>query len=68
VERLIEGDIYISIDRVKENAEKFGKEFTNELQRVMIHGVLHLAGYKDKNAAHQKEMRSKEDAYLSLYK
>lgn len=63
---LIEGDIYISIDRVKENAYSLGITFEIELQRVMIHGVLHLLGYKDKTLAHKKEMRKKEDAYLSL--
>jgi probable rRNA maturation factor len=64
----IEGDIYISIDRVRENAQSFEREFQEELRRVMIHGVLHLMGYKDKSTAHQKVMRKKEDAYLSLYK
>lgn len=64
---LIEGDIYISIDRVKENATSLGNPFRAELNRVIIHGVLHLLGYKDKSPAHKKEMRKKEDAYLSLY-
>jgi rRNA maturation RNase YbeY len=65
--RVIEGDIYISVDRVKENASKYDIEFHTELKRVIIHGVLHLLGYKDKTPIHQKEMRRKEDAYLSLY-
>jgi rRNA maturation RNase YbeY len=64
---VVEGDIYISVDRVKENAAKYGSEFSNELKRVIIHGVLHLLGYNDKSPNHQKEMRKKEDAYLSLY-
>jgi probable rRNA maturation factor len=64
---LIEGDIYISIDRVKENAGTLGIPFPSELKRVIIHGVLHLLGYKDKTPLHKKEMRKKEDAYLSLY-
>jgi probable rRNA maturation factor len=63
----LEGDIYISIDRVKENAHSLGHSFKEELNRVMIHGVLHLLGYKDKSPRHKKEMRKKEDAYLSLY-
>ena len=62
----ISGDIYISIDRVKENAKTYKVTFENELDRVMIHGVLHLLGYKDKNKKDQKAMREKEDFYLSL--
>lgn len=64
----IEGDIFISIDRVKENAEKFNVSFETELHRVMIHGVLHLIGYKDKSPADKSKMRKKEDACLSLWK
>lgn len=62
----IQGDIYISIDRVKENASKFKTEFTSELHRVMIHGVLHLVGYTDKTKSAKQMMRAKEEAYLSL--
>jgi rRNA maturation RNase YbeY len=62
----IAGDIYISIDRVTENAEKFKTTFIDELNRVMIHGALHLIGYSDKSRKAQIEMRKKEDAYLSL--
>lgn len=61
----IEGDIYISIDRIKENATKFQVAFLKELKRVMIHGVLHLCGYGDKSEAEQKIMRTKEDFYLA---
>ncbi|MBS1635111.1 MAG: rRNA maturation RNase YbeY [Bacteroidetes bacterium] len=61
---LISGDIFISIDRVKENAAKFKTSFENELQRVMIHGVLHLCGYKDKTRAQSELMRSKENTAL----
>ena len=64
---VIEGDIYISTDRVRENAATYQKEFSNELKRVMIHGVLHLLGYKDKSIAAKKQMRLKEDFYLSLF-
>lgn len=63
---LIEGDIFISIDRVKENANTFGVPFIQELQRVIAHGLLHLLGYKDKSDAEKKEMRKREEACLSL--
>lgn len=63
---IISGDIYISIDRVKDNAKTMGKTIQNELHRVIIHGVLHLCGYKDKKPADSKQMRAKEDYYLSL--
>lgn len=60
----IEGDIYISIDRIQENAKQFKVPFLKELKRVMIHGVLHLCGYGDKSKMEQKVMRAKEDFYL----
>ena len=63
----VSGDIFISIDRVKENASTFQQLFITELNRVIFHGVLHLCGYKDKQPAHQKLMRSKEDFYLNLW-
>lgn len=63
---LIEGEIYISIERVKENSIKFKASFDQELRRVMVHGVLHLLGYSDKTSQQKKLMRKKEDAYLSL--
>ncbi len=64
----IEGEIYISVERVAENAKKFKADFQTELNRVIIHGVLHLVGYKDKKPAEKALMRKKEDAYLSLLK
>lgn len=64
----IEGEIYISIDRVRENAETYNTDFPTELNRVMIHGVLHLLGYNDKTKSEKKAMREKEDSYLSLLK
>lgn len=64
---LIEGDIYISLDRVQENSLKFKTSVDNELRRVMIHGVLHLIGYRDKSSRDKSTMRKKEDAYLSLW-
>jgi probable rRNA maturation factor len=68
VSGLIQGDIYISVDRVTENSTRFKCTFEDELHRVMIHGVLHLVGYSDKNSTNKKLMRKKEDAYLSLRK
>ena len=63
----IEGDIFISIDRVRDNAKDFGVPFEQELRRVIIHGVLHLCGYGDKTAAEALVMRGKEDAALTMY-
>lgn len=62
----IEGEIYISIDRIQENCETHGSSFQDELHRVIIHGVLHLIGYKDKTDAESRTMRAKEDYYLNL--
>jgi probable rRNA maturation factor len=62
----LEGEIYISIERVHENALKFKKEFKEEIHRVLIHGVLHLIGYQDKKASDKALMRKKEETYLSL--
>ena len=59
-------EIYISIDRVEENAKKYNQTFENEIHRVMIHGVLHLCGYKDKLTEEKQIMRDKENHYLSL--
>jgi len=60
----VEGDIVISVDRVRDNAKKFNQEFGEEMHRVIIHGVLHLCGYKDKTMVQKKEMRKKENAAL----
>jgi probable rRNA maturation factor len=65
-EGFVSGDIFISVDRVKENAKKFEVAFDTELHRVMIHGVLHLLGYKDKTAKDREVMRKKETSYLKL--
>ena len=62
----ITGDIFISIARVKDNSKKYKVSFYNELYRVIIHGVLHLIGYKDKTSHEAELMRKKEDYYLSL--
>lgn len=61
------GEVYISIDRVKENALKLGVLFNEELLRVIFHGALHLCGYKDKKKKEIAEMRKKEEQYLRLF-
>ena len=63
---LVFGDIYISIERVKENKKKYKTIFAKELKRVMIHGALHLIGYNDKNEKEKKLMVEKEDFYINL--
>ncbi len=63
-EKKILGDIFISVERVKENAKKMKIPFCDELNRVMIHGVLHLLGYTDKNKTQKEAMTAKEDFYL----
>ena len=66
--KLISGDIYISLEMVRENSSKYNSVFDEELRRVMIHGVLHLSGYNDKKGSEKALMRKKEEAYLSLWK
>ncbi len=63
----ISGDIFISIDRIKKNRKTFNVLFYNELQRVMIHGILHLIDYGDKTEKEKTVMTQKEDYYLSLF-
>ena len=63
----VSGEIYISIDRVKENAVTHKEPYNREIHRVILHGVLHLCGYKDKKPSEQKGMRDKENNYLSKY-
>lgn len=67
VGKLLQGEIYISTERVKENAEKYDISFENELRRVMAHGILHFCGYKDKTEEESQEMRAKEDEKLKLF-
>ena len=62
----VNGDLFISIDRVKDNAKSFNSSIENELHRVMIHGILHLCGYKDKTPEDHNVMSAKEDFYLNL--
>ncbi len=64
--KIVSGDVYISVDRVKENAFGLSIPFIEEIDRVMIHGVLHLLGYPDKTKQEKHLMREKEDQYLSL--
>ena len=65
VGKKLHGDIYISIERVLDNAKDFNTNFDDELARVIIHGILHYCGYKDKSAVEQTIMRAKENHYLS---
>ncbi|MEP1489006.1 MAG: rRNA maturation RNase YbeY [Algibacter sp.] len=64
--KLVSGDIFISIERVKDNAVDFGVSFEDELHRVIVHGVLHYCGYKDKTDDDAKVMRDRENHYLSV--
>ncbi len=63
----IRSEIYISVDRVKENASQLGVSIKSELHRVVFHGVLHLCGYKDKTKGEKEEMRGREEFYLTKY-
>lgn len=63
----IHGEIYISIERVKENALEFNESFDNELKRVIIHGILHFMGYKDKSPEEEKSMRNKENETIANF-
>ncbi|MCE7073621.1 rRNA maturation RNase YbeY [Dyadobacter sp. CY327] len=66
-DNVIEGDIYISVDRVRENAATFNADFETEMRRVLIHGLLHLMGYDDTDEKLKAAMRAKEDQYLLLF-
>lgn len=63
---IISGDIYISVERVRDNSQDFDVDFSNELNRVMVHGILHFCGYKDKSDLESENMRVKENLYLAL--
>lgn len=63
----VQAEIYISVDRVKDNAVQLGVSFKSEMHRVIFHGVLHLCGYKDKSKHEKEEMRKMENLYLSKY-
>lgn len=66
-DNVISGDIFISVDTVADNAKEYNVTFEKELERVMVHGVLHLVGYNDKSDSEVKQMRAKENQYLSLF-
>lgn len=61
------GEVYISVDRVRENASNYGTSFRQELHRVVFHGALHLCGFRDKTVSEVREMRKKEEYYLTKY-
>ena len=63
---ILSGDLFISVDTVRDNAVEYGTEFEDELNRVIVHGVLHLIGYDDHSDEDVAQMRKKEDYYLSL--
>ena len=63
----LHGDIFISVDRVRENAEDFNVSFDDELKRVIIHGVLHYCGYKDKSELEERMMRAKEEEKMAMF-
>jgi probable rRNA maturation factor len=63
----INAEIYISVERVRENAQEFKTSLSKELHRVIFHGALHLCGYRDKTAAEKKKMREMEEKYLTRY-
>jgi len=67
VGKILQGEIYISTERVLENSKDFGVKFEEELRRVLVHGVLHLSGYKDKTEEEAILMRSKEEAKMKLF-
>lgn len=64
---ILESDVFISVERVKENSTKYNADFLTELRRVMIHGILHLLGYTDKTKDQREKMREKENECLNLY-
>ena len=67
-DKIIDGDIFISYDRICDNSSRYGVTQTDELHRIIIHGTLHLLGYKDKTKTNKTQMTSREDFYLSLRK
>ena len=67
VGKQLQGDIYISIERVSENAKEFDTGFEEELRRVMVHGILHFCGYKDKGIEQQELMKAKENKHLESW-
>jgi len=66
--KIISGDLFLSLDRIRENANFFKIPLLDEILRVMIHGILHLVGYNDKNRNERKLMKEKENYYLEIFK
>jgi len=66
--KTISGEIFVSLQRISDNASTLSRDYEEELKRVLAHGILHLAGYKDKTEAEEKEMRRMEDLYLAKFK
>ncbi len=66
-ENILEGDIFISIDRIRENASKLGLPESHELSRVISHGLFHLMGYKDKSKEEKEKMRAREEFAIELF-
>lgn len=67
VEKIISGEMYISVERVRENAKIYAVDIENELKRVLIHGVLHLMGWEDKTATQKEKMRRKESEMIQMF-
>ena len=65
--KTISGEIFVSLQRISDNASTLSKNYEEELRRVLAHGILHLCGYKDKKEVEEQEMRSKEDFYIKKY-
>jgi probable rRNA maturation factor len=65
--KTISGEIFVSLQRISDNASTLSKKYEEELRRVLAHGILHLCGYKDKSDEEEQEMRSKEDFYIAKY-
>ncbi|SDM06981.1 rRNA maturation RNase YbeY [Chryseobacterium taihuense] len=65
--KTISGEIFVSLQRISDNASILSKDYEDELRRVLAHGILHLCGYKDKSGEEEREMRNKEDYYLNKY-
>jgi probable rRNA maturation factor len=66
--KTISAEIFVSLQRISDNASTLSKNYEEELRRVLAHGILHLSGYKDKTEEEEKQMRNKEDFYLAKYK
>ncbi|KMQ66611.1 rRNA maturation factor [Chryseobacterium angstadtii] len=66
--KTISGEIFVSLQRISDNASTLSKDYEEELKRVLAHGILHLSGYKDKTEEEEKEMRRMEDLYLAKFR